>query len=343
VSQGDAGLEAKGADTVRNATSGPGMGSLLIALLVSRTQLQAQDLLDQLDRGHRILIQRGLQIHAHVLANDDWADDAWKRSTFTAPDLWGGRPMAPGDPWGMGGTSISLDDPYLPGLISWAYKDEQDISDPAQVAEAKAWIEAYRPYLPNTILHTNQGSRATLDDMRYYMREVQPDMARCDAYPWQYDPLCLYYKTYANMSMYRTLGLEGNDGTGTTPIPYGIRGQTFRSASIETNEDSGPYWMPSESQMRLNMFAAWTFGFTHYATWIYNDVFDGNGQYLDSPFFDDGLYGSFQTTLYPTEALARYAELNRQSLNLGDTLVRLISTDVRIVPDSRGRNALQWS
>ncbi len=289
-----------------------------------------------LTKGHQILLDRGLQIDTLIIASDNWANAAWAASKFTTPNLSGGRPVTPGDPWAIfGGTSIALDDPYIPGLIAWAYKDEQDISDPAQVAEAKAWIETYRPHLPNTLLFTNQGSRSDIDDMRRYTQEVRPDMVHCDAYPWAYDLLCVYYKMYWNMSMYRTLGLEGNDGTGTTPIPYGIWGQTFQTSSIDTQEQEGSYWMPSESDMRLNMFVAWTFGFKHYTAFLYNDVYNGPNEYLDSPFFDDGLHGSFQTTQYPNwTALNQCGEMNRQSLNLGPALVRLLSTDVRILPGS---------
>lgn len=289
-----------------------------------------------MSKGHQILLDRGLQIGALIIASDNWANEAWAASKFTTPDLSGGRPVTPGDPWSIfGGTSLDVYDPHIPGLVGWAYKDEQDISDPAQVAEAKAWINTYRPSLPNALLYTNQGSRSDINDMRYYKQEVQPDMVHCDAYPWAYDGLCIYYKTYWNMSMYRTLGLEGNDGTGTTPIPYGIWGQTFRISTIDTQQQGGSYWMPSESQMRVNMFAAWTYGFKHYTAFIYNDVYDSANHYLDSPFFDDGQHGSFQTTQYPNwAALNQCGEMNRQSLNLGPALVRLLSTDVRIIPGS---------
>ena len=287
-----------------------------------------------LSKGHQILLDRGLQIGTLIIASDNWANEAWAASKFTTPDLSSGRPVKAGDPWSIfGATSIALDDPYIPGLIAWAYRDEQDISDPAQVADAKSWIETYRPYLPNTLLYTNQGSLSKIDDLRRYAQEVRPDMVHCDAYPWAYDGLCIYYKGYWNMSMYRTLGLEGNDGTGTTPIPYGIWGQTFRISSIDAQQQAGSYWMPSESEMRLNMFAAWTFGFKHYTTFIYNDVYNNTNEYLDSPFFDDGAHGSFQTTQYPNwTALNQCGEMNRESLNLGPALVRLQSTDVRILP-----------
>ena len=184
------------------------------------------------------------------------------------------------------------------------------------------------------------------------MEVVKPDMVHFNAYPYLHDgwfstpegprvvEITPWYM-YWTMAKYRDLGLGGYDGTGNQPIPDGAWLQTFRFAWSQPGEWSGQnyqpgddfgFWLPSESEMRLSQFAAWTYGYKFVSAFTYNDVFESADVFIDSPFFNSLPTGPFHTTVNPSQELSRYAETNRQSLNLGPTLVRLLSTDVRFLP-----------
>ena len=119
------------------------------------------------------------------------------------------------------------------------------------------------------------------------------------------------------LEVYRTLGLEGNDGTGTQPIPTGLWTQVYIRPS------SGH--VPSESELRLNHFSAWAFGFKLTNAFFYNHR--GSG-FKPLMFEDDGW--TYDPNAARTPQFDQVAETNRQSLNLGPALVRLISTDVQM-------------
>lgn len=315
------------------------------------------DALQTLDRGHRILIQRGLQIHALTLGfttkgreNDPELWQNWQASNFTTLDVgsellaspqtiagkklwstWRGNPQNPAQ---------SLPEHFfqteqIQNLVSWQYKDEQDIGKESELQELEAWIKHYRPRLPNTLLYTNQhgderfggyGSTSDLNIQRY-MRRIQPDLLMQDTYPYGIwndlgnqggRPAQLYYA----MMRYRRLALAGNDGTGRRPIPYGLWIQSFKGTATGVGIWSR---FPSESELHQQQFTALTLGFKLINAFTYNSTTDVGGE-LSAPFFKQP-FGKD-----PTPAFHHIAEINRQSLNLGPTLVRLLSTDVRIVP-----------
>jgi hypothetical protein len=77
--------------------------------------------------------------------------------------------------------------------------------------------------------------------------------------------------------------------------------------------------------MRLNQFAAWTFGYTMVTAFTYNSsassLFKGPGD------------------RNPTPALRQIAQINRESRNLGPALVRLKNTDLRMIMGERRAGA----
>ncbi|WP_299411679.1 hypothetical protein [Acaryochloris sp. IP29b_bin.148] len=335
------------------ATTTFGTASLLFGL--SGLPAHASSLeLNRLDRGHRILIQRGLQLSARVYGinaesrpNDDefWTD--WQASNFTAIDVGGWTPRLEADrenvrwvTWRSNkqDPTQSFSDSFFASgqgqtLVGWQYKDEQDIGDPTELKALETWIKHHRPLLPNTLLYTNQhgderfGGSGSYEDasLRRYLRRVQPDMLMQDTYPYGVwndlgnqggRPAQLLYA----MVRYRKFALAGHDGSGRKPIPYGLWVQAFRgSSAIGT-------WsrFPSESELRQQQFSALTLGYKFISAYTYN----GNRSFgtWESPFFSRPLGKG------PTPAFRQIAEINRQSLNLGPTLVRLLSTDIRIVP-----------
>ena len=314
-----------------------------------------------LDRGHRILIDQGLQIQAMTYGTADpswWTNgDAggtyWDQSNFTAPSFQSRQPVGQnlpaGESWASWLTDLDPNSPYRDSLIHWQFHDERDMGDAtARAAAAAAWIAVEKVRQPDTILYTNQwGTQISHADMRTYMAEVQPDMVYFDTYPFR-DPDFEFpwmepakhgtiWPLYRDMVKYRDLGLGGHDGTGHDPIPYGMYLQTFHMTMLNPPDQWQDDWyLPSESESRLNQFAAWTMGFKHVTAFIYDDVWEiQDVRYVDALLFDP----PEQSTANPSAMFAPYAELNRQSLNLGPTLVRLLSTDVRIIAGDRWATA----
>ncbi|WP_249369237.1 hypothetical protein [Acaryochloris marina] len=319
--------------------------------------IAAPEQLQTLDRGHRILIQRGLQLNALTIGfttkgkeNDSELWQNWEASHFTTLDVGGELLALPESIAGKKSWSTWRGNPKDPtqslpdrlfqsgqikNLVSWQYKDEQDISEESELQELETWIKHYRPLLPNTLLYTNQhgderfgGFGSTRDlTIQRYMRRIQPDLLMQDTYPYGIwndlgnqggRPAQLYYA----MIRYRRLALAGNDGTGRRPIPYGLWIQTFKGSATGVGT-----WtrFPSESELSQQQFAALTLGFKLLNVFTYNGTSDVGGK-LNAPFFNQP-FGK-----QPTPAFQHIAEINQQSLNLGPTLVRLLSTDVRIIP-----------
>ena len=299
---------------------------LLAVILCSVGQAQA------LDRGHRVLVDKGLQIQALSFAFETGYFDIhrWAESNFTTISLSGGLyrtpllPPAPGIPWTRwmyhgapypANADIEPSEyPFVSNLVNLQVKDEQDITDPAELAGIVAAFASIHSRHPDVIVHTNGGGGNTHAEIRHYMQQTQPDMLMHCAYEFQGNlaggsPT----KLYKLLEKFRELGLEGNDGTGSQPIPTAVYIQTF----IHQGH------IISESEIRLNNFAAWAFGYKMVQAFIYENhpalsssipsvMFSGNG------------------TAKPTPQFYQTAETNRQSLNLGPALVRLISTDVRM-------------
>ncbi len=292
---------------------------------------------EDLDRGHRILLNRGLQLQALVLDYNAFDLDRWAESRFTTANFWAralpqflGPP--PGIPWGRwtdGGGGEGAGDflrpeelPFEKSFVSLQVGDEQDLV--GEVLEETAAVMArQKARYTNTLIYTDQfGTQMSVEDLRRYMETAQPDMMVLNSYEFKGEvPGGSPTKLYSNLQKYRLLALAGNDGTGTRPIPAGVYIQTFYG--------QGDWDRPvSESEVRLNQFAVWAFGYKMSIAFIYD---------VDPP-----SYGAFIPMLFeeggdssPTPFFYRVAEMNRQSLNLGPSLLRLVSTDIRLV---RGRH-----
>lgn len=306
----------------------------------------------ELDRGHRLLIRHGLQIQAQVFHStlESLDIERWKQSYFTTVNLHSGEHPsssgypanpayvemlgpAPGIPWArwiMSMKQIELSKnelPYLANLISVQYFDEKDIRDPEFQTGAAAFYESFRESYPKVLtLHNSFGGAFYPKEIHEYMEATRPDILSMDSYPFRLSHIRKPPSHpaggsprvwYEHMQKWRLQALAGHDGTGRRPIPYGQYLDTFSFTSEE------PRHLTGESELRLNQFASWTFGFTFVSAFIYNSP-DGHG--IESILFE-GLDDQ-----KPTRAFADIAETNRQSLNLGSTLVRLQNTDVRIIP-----------
>ncbi len=286
-----------------------------------------------LDRGHKLLIENGLQIQALMFAEPTQSFDLsrWAQSNFTTVNAWHNDitpylGTAPGIPWGRWVLPSMLtpgEAAYVPNLVSLQYRDEQDLTDPALVLDAAQNLQQMRSLYPNAMSCTNQwGTALTSAQLGNYMAAAQPDMVSFDLYPFE-DYSADNYAVkggsptlqYSTMQKYRTAALAGNDGTGNHPIPYGQYNQTYRRTITH---------IPSESEMRLQHFTSWAFGYKFLCAFVYTDPNHDPEAPLPSALFD-GLGDQ-----NPTPAFSYLAETNRQSRNLGRALVRLLSTDVRM-------------
>ncbi len=269
-----------------------------------------------LSKGHRILIERGLQTQALVDKGNLFHLDTCRAANFTAVywmwepyDPWLGDP--PGFPWcrWMGSEQQTLDlltqeAAYLPSAISLQLGDEQDLNDATVRANNAAWFASVRDSFPNTILYCNswggQISNASLDD---FIRTSQPDMLSFDTYPFNPGTPIGGSPTnlYGELQRYRKWGL-------TFDLPCALYTQTFHD--YRTRDDS-------ESEMRLNYFAGLAFGFTHFACFTYNtgatSLFNGPGD------------------TNPKPAYYQLGEINSRIRKLGPALTRLRSADVRFI------------
>lgn len=308
-------------------------GALLGGLLFPVGLLMADV---EISRGNRILIDKGLQIQAQVFDNAEgqFSRALWPDSHFTTMNFqWIPQPAilgasAPGQQWGrwvIDSSPVQLSEMnFLPGLASLQYGDEQDISDPAVLSDISTHLQSMRQSFPDTLSFANlQASVWDNAAIRNYMVAAQPDMLMFDRYVFRSSttfPVVGGTPTglYQTMQQYRLLGLGGIDGTGNRPIPVGQYAQTFE---LEGHT-------PTASEVRLYYFSSWTFGNKVISDFVYDNPPSTTG--VQSALFNGA------GDLSPTPLFYDVAETNRQSRNLGPTLVRLLTTDVRYVT---GRHA----
>ena len=280
-----------------------------------------------LSRGHRVLLKRGLQLQAMTFVSQTGYFDPvrWAESNFTTIDFCGSpypvSLMPPGTetmPWSRYmyyDTDITeAEYPYAANLVRLQLRDEQNIADEAELALMAPAMTALQAKYPSAMIHTNQSGDTgtyqsfTTEQLRTYMRRIKPDMLMFDKYPFAgYDAGGAPLSYYQTLEKYRKLGLAGNDGTGAQPIPVGTYTQTFTYDGVRNH-------IVSESEVRLNNFAAWAFGCKLVCSFFYENR--RNSPSLPVMFAGDG-------TENPTPVFYHVAETNRQSLNLGLALVRL--------------------
>lgn len=216
----------------------------------------------------------------------------------------------------------------VPTLVGIQYNDEQNLGDPAILADTTAKLAQFRDLYPNALSYTNQGGpHLSISTMRNYMSIAKPDMLCFDTYPFRAGPYPGGSPTplYRDLQKYRDLAVGGNDGTGSRPIPYGTYVQSYARL-----DDTPASHVVSQSEINLSYFAAWAFGNTLTNVHTYDRASESP---YNSILFEGGETAPTEPSDYsnPTPQYYQFAEVNRESQNLGPTLVRLISTDVRMV------------
>jgi hypothetical protein len=300
---------------------------------------------EDLSNGHYQLLMHGLQLQAampHTPRSFNLTN--WNNSHFTTTFFFGGGqgtlqvgniPWAAkptGHPVAEGQVNYDESDDVpsdwnTSTLICRQQGDEQSIQDapepplapgdppgPNRLREdLKLHMDAFRSKYPNIIQYTDQnGCNETFEQMQTYMRVCQPDMLMFNNYPWIHLTGSLIGDSptqyYSFMEKYRKLGLAGNDGTGTKPIPVAFW-------TMDDDPHDVGRRARSESEIRLNSFSGWAFGCKEMALFTYTG---------------GALFAQDYSTDNPTPTFYQVAETNRQSLRLGPSLLRLISTDVRM-------------
>ena len=290
-----------------------------------------------LSRGREILLNQGLQIQSLNSPNPGWPDyERWRGANFTTYNLWDRNldplaSFAEGQQWGY---AYNLSKPstkyaaagtlHADTLVSYQYDDElpeSEFTDPARLADMAATYTQWRQLYPNVLAYTNNstgGGFVSDPVLANYMQVTQPDMIMFDFYPPFSYAVQWRNKWYKTMQKYRTLGLAGNDGTGTAPIAYAQFLKLYRKSYDNS--------LPSESYVRLQQNASWAFGYSVVTAFVYNGI--GDGGFIDAVMFDT------PDDSAPNAVFDYVEEANRQSRNLGPALVRLVSTDIRMIPST---------
>jgi hypothetical protein len=315
---------------------------------------------DSVSHGRQVLLDRGLQLSAWTFTPDQVAVGPgftnvaqFLNANFTTVNFFQSAytPLTVDAfqqqatvPWQWGRLSspdlnpvlTPQELPYLGNFTSLSYGDELPQTQATLDAEKAAFAQWNANY-PDALAFTNfyggglGGSpQMNASTLKSYMDYTHPDILSFDNYPGFAFTTSQRNGWYSTMQLYRTTALAGYDGTGTSPIPYQQYLDLYRSSYSAA--------LPSESFVRLEQFASWAFGFTMTTAFVYNKPND--------PSVYPVLFSSTGDTA-PTAVLGYVAESNRESRNLGPALVRLVSTDIRMIPGSghsvSGTGITAWS
>jgi len=280
--------------------------------------------LAQLSKGHRILIERGLQTQGMVTKDDVFNLDTYQAANYSAIHwLWESNPSlhgpAPGFPWARWvGDENQMpgapEQPHLPQLVALQLGDEWDLNNPALRDRAVDWFNAIRDQWPDTILYMNNfGGQVNDAALADFVTRARPDMLAFDTYPFKSDYTTLQPNApaygsptnwYGDLRRYRVHALSAG-------LPLAIYRQTFHATQ---SWDQTVYRDPSPSEMNLNTFGALAFGATTFIDFTYNT---GASSLFTTPGGDSN----------PTPAYDQQAQINRRARNLGKSLVHLVGID----------------
>jgi hypothetical protein len=300
-------------------------------------------------RGHQMLIDRGLQIQAQCFPRLENTGTEYglnlttfTQSNFTTVNLHQDSTAtpylgsAPGIPWGRYAgwcnevSSVEL--PYYTNMVSFQCfgDDLNDITDSSVIESMRDWFNLNRVRYPSVICHDDQYSpNYSYDVNQSFVRTARPDMVMFNHYCFNGlltgGSPTLFYES---MQKFRNLGLAGLNTSGTESIPYGLYLQTY----VFNNH------VVSESEIRLNQFAAWAFGYKFVSAFTYTDPWSTNEN--DSILFTGDIYGKGDSN--PTAQFTQIATTNDMSRKLGSALVRLISTDVRMKMGRHWSGKTSW-
>lgn len=292
---------------------------VLAGLLV--ISLAAPQARSELSKGHRLLVQHGIQVQGMITKDDVFHLATYQDAHYTSINwLWASNPSlhgpAPGFPWARWAHSQSDMPPkggealYMSKLIALQLGDEWNLNDDAVRTNAVSWFNAVRDQYPNTILYNNnfggQVNDAALGD---FISRARPDMICFDDYPFRSDytsrqpitpPGGSHAAWFSHLRRYRQHAMDNG-------IPLAAYTQTFHAVQ---DYDQTVYRDPSTSEMNLNTFGALAFDVKYLTDFTYNT---GASSLFTTPGGDSN----------PTPLYEHRKEINRQVRNLSPALVRL--------------------
>lgn len=291
---------------------------------------RAQAAVPALSRATRVFLDRGLFIGAwvttpqtgrHFPSAAEWRESGCNTATFYEPAFYNAKVHA--RQWALanfpaGGLRAPRSGEKVPGpadsLFTICFGDEE-LHDEQIVNWLADWFALIHAQHPDVLVHNNQfATEWSEDELRTYVRAAKPDLLTYDSYyftaPDPY-PGGGRPDIYDALAVYRKVALEGHDGTGNSPIAFGHYTEGFKGGT-------GYTYVPSESELNLDYFAAWTMGarWTNLFRWEHDST-----QFL--LYRKDGTH---------TPQFDQFARIAREGRRLSPFLVRLTSTDVRIVP-----------
>jgi len=306
----------------------------------------------RLSYGHKMLVEKyGLQLAAQVAAasiDANFDSQLWEMSNLTTVDLVGSPyPATKGIPADIsistGGAEYNVIEhllmigygPYMDEMtfISVGGGEHFDLFDLEYRALIKVAIAEYNKTYPWALVHTEQAAQHnlldeggwaySLEQIMDYIQDCKPDLLRAWDYPFNGandggSPKGLY----GGMEKYRLAAKAGHDLSGAEPILSGFWMQLWGDNSeAEEDEVVEEVYYLSQSEIRLNNFAAWAFGFKS----VINFIYHFRVEYLKAVIFDT------DDTSAPNDKFDELADTNAMSLNLGPALIRLVSTDLRMI------------
>ncbi|MEP0841503.1 MAG: hypothetical protein HRF43_02180, partial [Phycisphaerae bacterium] len=266
-------------------------------------------------KGHRILLDRGIQLMAVVSRDDPFHVQTLQAAGFTGVcwtweadhALLGPRPAVAWSQWVRDEKAMppAQGGPAGAEPVALQFGDEQDLNQPAVRAATADWFARVRDRYPRTLLFCNSyGGQLTNPALEAFITSARPDMLSFDTYPFTPtgpaggSPANLY----GDLQRYRRFARAHR-------LPLGMYTQTFHD---RVSRD------PSESEMRLNYYAGLAFGCTYFAAFTYNTgasaLFSGPGD------------------TNPRPALAWLTEIHRRVRALSPALTRLVCIDVCCIP-----------
>lgn len=301
------------------------MRSSIVILTATMSILLGSVHAQTLDKGHQILLKRGVQsfalaartspVNLNVLkgANFTGLMWSWDGTGFDCSEL--GPP--PGYPWARWASNQSMMPPqpgeegYMPSLVAISMGDEQNMNDATVRANTAAWYAAVRSAYPNTILCCNNwGGQIGVTELNDYITSSNPDMLSQDVYPWYAtsnwagdSPTYLY----SSLQQYRKFGISFGK-------PTALYTQTYHADS-----DTPPRRSPSSSEMYLNYFAGVVFGNTMFTCFRYDQ---GSTALFSSPGNDSA----------PTQLYSDMTDINQRLQNMSAILTRLTPAAKYISP-----------
>ena len=210
-----------------------------------------------------------------------------------------------------------------PGCIGITCNDE--VSKPTALRYTRHLLKWLRKQHPDALVYSNahpaghSGDNLAYGTLERYVDEfaaiVDPDVLMTDIYPFG-PPDGTFLGYFRLLNVIRHTALEQG-------MPYWVYIQSFKSSGSWTRR------LPSESDLRFQIFAPLTYGFTGIVYYTYDVAIE---------------CGLIEKDGKPNRLYHAAARVNPEVANLGTALRFLTSTDIRYVPgrhkDEKGGNAI---